>query len=78
MDVFLVKAICESLDLGYQLKEVQLQCRRKAQGERLSGVCWAACFSQPTLLGINVGLTIEPLAQATATSTQALCLVCRF
>ena len=24
-------------------------------------------FSQPTLLGINVGLTIEPLAQATAT-----------
>ncbi len=27
-----------------------------------------ACFSQPTLLGINVGLTIEPLAQPTAKS----------
>ena len=31
--------------------------------------CWVACFSQPTLLGINVGLTIEPLAQPTVTST---------
>ena len=34
-----------------------------------------AGFSQPTLLGINVGLTIEPLAPATLTSTQALCSV---
>jgi len=35
---------------------------------------WVAGFSQPTLLGINVGLTIEPLAQPTVT-TQALCPV---
>ena len=40
-----------------------------------SGIAWVACFSQPTLLGINVGLTIEPLAQPTVTSTQALCPV---
>ncbi len=39
----------------------------------LSGVAWVACFSQPILLGINAGLTIEPLAQPTVTSTQALC-----
>ena len=40
------------------------------QWEQLIGR--AACFSQPTLLGIHVGLTIEPLAQPTVTSTPAL------
>ena len=35
-----------------------------------------ACFSQPTLLGINVGLTIEPLDQPTATCLSA-CRVCK-
>ena len=39
----------------------------------VSGIGWVAGFSQPTLLGINVGLTIEPLAQPTVTS-----LVIRF
>ena len=39
----------------------------------MNGVGWVACFSQLTLLGIHVGLTIEPLAQPTVTSTQALC-----
>ena len=41
----------------------------------MNGVGWVACFSQPTLLGIDVGLTIEPLAQPTVTSRQALCSV---
>ena len=38
---------------------------------------WAAYFSQPTLLGIHVGLTIESLAQPAVTATQALCPVLR-
>ena len=37
-----------------------------------SVVGWVTSFLQSTLLGINVGLTIEPLAQATVTSSQAL------